>query len=135
MLRIAKIKGNTGTADKKQEIDGRDIRLPPFFRGIADPQFGPEVEPHALADQGIRPRDQGLAGDDGRCRGDDDDWYQEPRRHDIIKGIAHCRIENPVLVLVQKEGALAEIVQDQTDLDIDPGKTDIVPAAMPEIAV
>src|SRR5262249_21347626 len=105
-----KIQRNPATADKQHEVDSRDIGLAALFRGIADPQLRPEVEPHALADQGKRTRDQRLAGDDGRRRSDDDTRDEKPGRHNAIKGIAYSRIENPAPVLSQQPGALTQIV-------------------------
>ena len=129
------IQDDAGAAEEQQKIDRRNIRLPPFFGGIADPQLGPQVQAHALADQRKGAGDQGLAGNDGCTGGNDKTGYHKPTGHHGIEWIAEGGIEYPAPVLRQQPGPLTEIVQDQAGLNIDPGDPDISAPAMPQVGI
>src|ERR1700743_2684008 len=129
------IQGNPAAAKEKQEINGGDIGLSTLFGRITDPQFGPQVETHAFADQGIRTGDEGLACNDGRRGRDDDAGNDEPGRHDIVKRVAQVCIEYPAVVLGEQPRALAQVIQDQAYLNVDPREPDIAPAAVTQVGI
>src|SRR6516164_5195995 len=133
MRGILKINCNSATSDKEQKIDRRNIKLTFFFCWIADPEFGPQIQSHAFADQCKRSTDQGLAGNDRRSRGNNDSGDNEPGRHNAIKDASFSGIEYTSIIICEQPGTLTEIIQDQANLDIYPGYPDIGPSAMAKV--
>src|SRR5665213_199631 len=135
MGRRTETQGNSTAADEKHKVDRRNIELSLLFRGIADAEFRPQVQPHAFTDQGKGSADQRLAGNGGGGSGNQDSGDQEPGWHDAVENIVVSGIKNLSHMTVQEPGPLAQVVQDQTGFYIDPRNPDIAFSAMAQVGI
>ena len=83
----AEVKDHSHTEYPQDVIDERNVDLPFGIRGIAHVQMGHQVQVGGFVHQGVAAADQGLTGDDGRQRAQEDGHRSEGCRQHHVERI------------------------------------------------
>ena len=78
-------------ADKQEEVDRGDVKLPLDGRGVFDFQTWPEIEVDSLGEDSERAADECLRRDDGGPRRHYDADQDEPSGHYGVEGVDAAR--------------------------------------------
>ena len=98
--------------------------------------MGQQVQQDRLRHQSIGAGDQGLGGDDGRCRAEDDcEGAQRVRQHQEERIQVRNGVEPRVAAVLDDPGALTQVVEDQAHLHYRPAGIDVLLAHMAHVRV
>ena len=132
----AEVEHHKAAADPEQVVDLADIELALGVGGIADLKVRQQVEQDRLGHQRVRPGDQRLGGDDRGGRAEHDGKGAQRLRQHQEEGVEiFDGRERAVAAALQDPGALAEIVEDQAQLDEGPGEINVFLADVPHVGI
>ena len=132
----AEIEHHQAAADPQHAVDRADIELPLDVRGIADFQMRQQVQQDGLRDKRVRAGDQGLGGDDRRCCAQQHgEGTQGGCQHQEEGVQVHHVPQRRVAPALDDPGTLAEIVQNQAQLDEGPAEIDVLLADVAHVRI
>ena len=123
-------------ADPEHRVDRADVELALGVRGVADLQVRQQVQQDRLRHQGVGAGDQRLGGDDRGRRAEQDRKGPQQRRQHQEEGVEVLHDpERRIAPALQNPGPLAEVVEDQAELDEGPAEIDVLPPDMAHVRV
>ena len=132
----AEVEHHHAAADPEDGVDRGDIELALGLGGVADLQVGQQVEQDSLGHQRVGAGDEGLGGDDrGRRAEDDGEGAQRRRKHQEEGVEVFNGVEGAVGLVLDDPGALAQIVEDQAELDEGPAEVDVLLADVAHVGI
>ena len=133
----AEVKHHQAAADPEDVIDDGDIELTLGVRRVTDLQVGQQVEQNGLGHQRVGAGDERLGSDDGRERAEHDGHGAQHLGQHHVEGVdlRGAGEQDGIGAVLDNPGALAEVVEDQAELDEGPAGIDVLLADVPHVGI